>query len=61
MRLIMDRKKKEYDLYRKTRQAEAMKWLIQDKKRAYRITEQIETISKKLDFYQGLNKALARR
>lgn len=57
----MDRKKKEYDLYRKTRQAEAMKWLIQDKKRAYRITEQIEAISKRLEFYKGINKAMIGR
>ncbi|MBQ6547299.1 MAG: hypothetical protein IJL74_04820 [Bacilli bacterium] len=57
----MDRKKKEYDLYRKTRQAEAIKWLIQDKKRAYKITEQIEEISKKFEFYRGINKAMIGR
>lgn len=57
----MDRKKKEYDLYRKTRQAEAIKWLIQDKKRAYKITEQIEEIGKKFEFYRGINKAMIGR
>ena len=57
----MDRKKKEYDFYRNTRQAEAIKWLIQDKKRAYKITEQIEEISKKFEFYRGINKAMIGR
>lgn len=57
----MDRKKKEYDLYRKTRQASAIKWLIQDRKKSHNLSEQITVVSRKLNFYQGLNKALARR
>lgn len=57
----MDRKRKEYDLYKKTRQAAVIKWLISDRKKSHYLAAQIEIASKKLEFYQGLNRALARR
>lgn len=57
----MDRKRKEYDLYKKTRQAAVIKWLISDRKKSHYLSAQIEVASKKLEFYQGLNRALARR
>jgi hypothetical protein len=57
----MDRKRKEYDLYRKTRQASAIKWLVQDKDKAFSLKAQIEEVSKKFEFYRGINKAMTGR